>query len=171
MSNILKLCLLRASLCIVSCVSVQSVTAQPLMQADISLAQAQKMVDAVIAECSESDNEVTISVAVVNRAGQPVMQIRADSDSPHNWELTYRKAYTALTYRRTSLDWRDRTAGDSDRAGQRMLSQVIPLGGGAPVMIGDTAIGAVGVSGSPEGQEGDNACAEAGVAAIADELE
>jgi uncharacterized protein GlcG (DUF336 family) len=166
----LKLCLIQASLCMATSMLVQSAIAQPMMQPNISLAQARKMVDAVITECSETGDTVSISVAVVDRAGQPVMQIRADTDSPHNWELTYRKAYTALTYRRTSLDWRDRTAADSDRAGQRMLSKVIPLGGGAPVMIGDRAIGAIGVSGSPDGQEGDNACAEVGVAAIADEL-
>jgi uncharacterized protein GlcG (DUF336 family) len=148
----------------------QAAGAQPRVQHNITLAQARQIVDAVIARCSEPGDLVTVSVAVVDMAGQPVMQVRADTASPHNWELVFRKAYTARVYRRTSLEWRDRTAGDSDRAGQRQLSQVIPLGGGAPVMMGDEAIGGVGVSGSPEGQEGDNACAVAGAAAIADEL-
>ena len=70
---------------------------------------------------------VTVTVAVVDRAGQPVMQVRADTASPHNWELAYRKAYTARTFRRTSLDWRDRSAGESDTAGQRMLANVVSL--------------------------------------------
>jgi len=144
--------------------------AQPLMQANLSVAQAMQIVDAVIAECSRPGDLVTVSVAVVDRAGQPVMQVRADTASTFNWELAYRKAYTALSMRRTSLEWRDRTAGDSDLAGQRSLSDLIPLGGGAPIMMGDQAIGGVGVSGARGGQAGDTACAEAGIAAIADEL-
>ena len=149
---------------------MQAAAAQPRVQHTITLAQARQVVDAVIAKCSEPGELVTVGVAVVDRAGQPVMQVRADTDSPHNWELAFRKAYTARSFRRTSLEWRDRTAGDSDRAGQRLLSNMIPLGGGAPIMMGDEVIGAVGVSGSPDGQEGDNACALAGAAAIADEL-
>ncbi len=147
-----------------------SVNAQPIMQANISLAHAMKIVDAVLAECSQPGDRVTVSVAVVDRAGQPVMQVRADTAAPHNWELVYRKAYTARTFRRNSIDWRDRTAGGADREGQRMLKDVIPLGGGAPIMIGNETIGAVGVSGSPDGQPGDTACAEVGAAAIADDL-
>jgi uncharacterized protein GlcG (DUF336 family) len=147
-----------------------SSSAQPLMQPNISLAQAMQIVDAVIAECSQPGVWVTVSVAVVDRAGQQVMQVRADTASPHNWELAFRKAYTARTYRRTSLEWAKRTAGDSERSGQRMLTHVIPLGGGAPIMMGDQPMGGVGVSGAPGGQPADSACAEVGVAAIADEL-
>ncbi len=147
-----------------------SAYAQPLMQPNISVAQARQIIDAVIAECSRPGDLVTVTVAVVDRAGQPVMQVRADTASPHNWELAYRKAYTARTFRRTSLDWRDRTAGESEASGQRMLANVVPLGGGAPIMMGDQPLGGVGVSGAQGGQPADSACAEAGVAAIADEL-
>ena len=98
-------------------------------------------------------------------------QVRADTASPHNWELAFRKAYTARTFRRTSLDWRDRTAGDAEASGQRALANVIPLGGGVPIMMGDEPLGGVGVSGAGGGQSADSACAAAGVAAIADELE
>ena len=144
--------------------------AQPLMQANISVALARQIVDAVNAECSRPGDLVTVTVAVVDRAGRPVMQVRADTATTFNWELAYRKAYTALSVRRTSLEWRDRTAGDSDLAGQRSLSDLIPLGGGAPIMMGDQAIGGVGVSGASGGQEGDTACAQAAIATIADEL-
>lgn len=145
--------------------------AQVLMQPNVSIAQARLIVDTIIAECSASDDLVTVTIAVVDRAGDPVMQVRADTASPHNWELAYRKAYTARTFRRTSISWRDRTAGDSPLIGQRELSNTVPLGGGAPIMMGDVPLGAVGVSGSSGGQEGDTACAEMGIAAIADQLE
>ncbi len=158
------------SLFIVTGALCLSAYAQPLMQPNISVAQARQIVDAVIAKCSRQEDLVTVSVAVVDRAGLPVMQVRADTASPHNWELAYRKAYTALTYRRSSIDWRNSSAGESETSGQRLLTDVIPLGGGMPIMMGDQALGGVGVSGAQGGQPADNACAETGVAAIADEL-
>jgi uncharacterized protein GlcG (DUF336 family) len=163
---------LRLFLFIVASVIIQSATAQPLMQPNISLAQAMKIVDAVILKCSPPGDLVDVSIAVVDRAGQPVIQVRGDTASTHNWELAYRKAYTALSFRRTSTDWRDRTAGDSERSGQRMLTDVIALGGGIPIMMGGQPIGALAVSGAKGGEAGsaDNACAEAGIAAIAGEL-
>jgi uncharacterized protein GlcG (DUF336 family) len=156
---------------IIAGVSSFAAQGQVLMQPNVSVAQAMKIVDAVIAECNRPGDVVTVTVAVVDRTGRPVMQVRADTASPISWELAYRKAYTALSIRGTSLQWRDITAGDAELAGQRMLSDMIPLGGGAPIMLGEQAIGAVGVSGARGGQPADSACAETGAAAIADELD
>lgn len=148
-----------------------SVQAQTLMQSNISASQARRIIDAIVAECSESDTLVTVTVAVVDRAGQPVMQIRADTASPHNWELAFRKAYTARTFRRPSSDTRDRTTYDMPLAGQRSLSNIAALGGGVPITKGDETIGAIGVSGARGGQPNDEACAMTGLAAIAADLE
>ena len=148
-----------------------TVPAQTLMQANISAAMARKIVDAIVAECGGSGDLLTVTIAVVDRAGAPVMELRADTASPHNWELAFRKAYTARTYRRTTLDVRDRTAGDAPFAGQRLLSNVAALGGGVPIIKDGDGIGGIGVSGAEGGQDGDHACAMAGLAAIADDLE
>jgi uncharacterized protein GlcG (DUF336 family) len=147
------------------------VGAQVLMQPNVSATQARKIIDAVITECSRPGALVTVTVAVVDRAGQPVLQLRADNASPISAELALRKAYTALSARGSSLAWRDRTAGDSELAGQRSLSSMIPLGGGVAVMLGEQPIGAIGVSGAQGGQAADHACAEHGVAAIVNELD
>ena len=133
--------------------------AQLLMQPNISVSQARLIIDTIITECSRPGDLVTVTIAVVDRSGQPVMQVRADT------------SYTARTFRRNSIDWRDRTAGDSELSGQRALNHVVPLGGGAPIMVGDIPVGAVGVSGAGGGREADTACAELGIAAIADDLE
>ncbi len=145
--------------------------AQALMQRNISAAQAMAVVDGVIESCGRDGTLVTVTIAVVDRAGQPRLMLAGDTSSPHNLDLARRKAYTARTFRRPSLEWAGRTAGDSTRAGQRELADVIPLGGGVPIMIGDEPIGAVGVSGAVGGQPADEACAMAGVAAIADQLQ
>ena len=147
------------------------VQAQTLMQRNISAAQAMAVVDGVIESCGRNGGLVPVTIAVVDRAGQPRLRLAGDTSSPHNLDLARRKAYTARTFRRPSLEWAGRTAGDSTRAGQRQLADVIPLGGGVPIMIGDEPIGAVGVSGAVGGQPADEACAMAGVAAIAEQLQ
>ena len=145
--------------------------AQTLNQPNISAAQARQIIDAIIAECSGPGDLLTVTIAVVDRAGQPVMEVRADTASPHNWELAFRKAYTARTFRRSTIDTRDRTGAGAPLADQRSLTNVAALGGGVPIMLGDDGIGGIGVSGAMGGQEGDHACAMAGLAAIADQLE
>ena len=108
------------------------------------------------------------SVAVVDRAGRMRVFISSDNPSPHSLELARRKAYTARTFRRSTLEWRDSTEPGKDAAGQRQLGEVIPLGGGYPINVGNDTIGGVGVSGN--NQAGDEACAKAGVEKVADKL-
>lgn len=148
-----------------------SAEAQVLTQKNISVAQAQAAANAAIDSCGRANGQVTVTVAVVDRAGDVRVIVNGDTASPHNLELARRKAYTARTFRRPSLEWAQGTAGDSPQAGQRQLNDVIPLGGGVPIMIGDEAIGAIGVSGAVGGQPADEACARAGVAAIAAQLQ
>jgi uncharacterized protein GlcG (DUF336 family) len=154
-----------------SSTAARNAHAQVLMQPNISVAQARLIVDTIITECSTSDELVTVTIAVVDRMGLPVMQVRADTASPHNWELAFRKAYTARTFRRTSLSLRDRYLSEPTITGQRVLSNIVALGGGVPIMMGDVPIGAVGVSGAVGGQESDTACAQMGIDAISDQLE
>lgn len=140
--------------------------AQVQSERDITWKLGLAIAEGAIAACAKIN--VPITVAVVDRAGRVRVFIAPDNPSPHNFELARRKAYTARTFRRPSLDWAQQTKGDSDNAGQRLLADVIPLGGGVPINVGNDTIGAVGVSGSS--QTGDDACARAGVAAVADQL-
>jgi uncharacterized protein GlcG (DUF336 family) len=119
-----------------------------------------------IAECEKTGNDV--SVAVVDRAGRLRGFLQGDKAAPHNIELAQRKAYTARTFGRTSAEWAERTGPNLELAGQRELEHVIPLRGGVPIKVGNETIGAVGVSGSTSG--GDEGCAIAGVAKVADQL-
>ena len=61
-----------------------------------------------------------------------------------------------------------RTAETPELAAQRELADVIALRGGVPIKVGAETIGAVGVSGSSA--EGDEKCAMAGLAKVADQL-
>jgi uncharacterized protein GlcG (DUF336 family) len=83
-------------------------------------------------------------------------------------EMARRKAYTARMFRSTTLDFQKRTAPDMPNAAQRDVADILALGGGAPILVGNDAVGGVGSAGST--QEQDDACAKAGVAKVADLL-
>ena len=136
---------------------------QVLMQRDVSLRMALTIAEAALAECG-----VNTSVAVVDRAGRLRVFLQADRANPHNIELARRKAYTARTFGRSSAEWAKRTTEMPEIAAQRELADVIALRGGVPIKVGNETIGAVGVSGSSS--EGDEKCAMAGVAKVADQL-
>lgn len=145
-------------------VSIAGTThAQVLTQRDVSLRMA-----VTIAETASQECGVNASVAVVDRAGRLKVFLQGDNANPHNIELARRKAYTARTFRQPSSAWAKRT--ETINTGQRMLADVIPLGGGMPINIGEETIGAVGLSGAPGGQEQEEACAKAGIAKVADQL-
>jgi uncharacterized protein GlcG (DUF336 family) len=51
----------------------------------------------------------------------------------------------------------------------RQIPDTIAVGGGVPIKVGDVTIGGVGVSGAPAGEK-DEACANAGIAKVAEYL-
>jgi len=108
-----------------------------------------------------------VSVAVVDREGKVVLLMRGNTAAPHNLGLARRKAYTANMFKMTTLAWRDKSMPGQPAASERDMPDVIPLGGGVPIMVGGEVIGAVGASGTKGGQEGDTACAQAGADAAA----
>jgi uncharacterized protein GlcG (DUF336 family) len=140
-----------------------SASAQVLMEKNVSIRMALTIAETALAECTSR-----VSVAVVDRAGRLKVFLQGDGASPHNLELARRKAYTANTFGRTSIDWAKRT--ETNVPGQRALSEVIPLQGGVPIKAGEETIGAVGLSGAPNGGEQEEACGKAGIAKVADQL-
>jgi len=121
-------------------------------------------------ECMRPDFK-DITMVIVDRAGLIAFQAAPDNVSPHNLELSFRKAYTGRTFRAPSIVWRDRTKEGSDTFGQRQLVNTVPLGGGYPIMIGNEVAGGVGVSGTPGGQPADNDCAKKVAEAIAADMQ
>jgi uncharacterized protein GlcG (DUF336 family) len=156
---------LAAAAAVAALIAVPGYTgAQVLNEKNISIKMALAIAETALTECTPR-----VSVAVLDRAGRMRVFLQGDNASPHNLELARRKAYTALTFRRPSAEWAKRTA-EGDVTGQRSLSDVTPLGGGVPIMIGEDAVGSVGLSGAPGGQPKEEACAKAGIAKVADQL-
>jgi uncharacterized protein GlcG (DUF336 family) len=136
-----------------------------ISERNVSMQLARTIADAAM-QCATDGG---LSVAVVDRSGQLKVLLRGDGSPPHGTELARRKAYTSRTFRRPSLEWAKRS--ETDLVGQRSLAEVIPLGGGMPIKVGNETIGAIGVSGTTGGQQGDEDCAKAAIAKAADQLQ
>ena len=159
--------LIRRSLFMAVLVVVPAVAgAQGLVtQKALSLGLARTIAEAALTECKSKG--FATSVAVVDRAGQVLVLLRDENASAQTAEMSRRKAYTARMFRTSTMEFQKRTA-DPLYAAQRDVADILALGGGVPIQIGDDVIGGVGSSGSSQVQ--DDACARAGVAKVADLL-
>ena len=134
-------------------------------QKNVSLAMAQTIAQAALAQCESMGFKV--SAAVVDRGGLTIVMLRGDGAGLHTPEGAERKAYTARTFSQPSADFVKRLSDRPDTAGSRQYTRVLALGGGLPIKAGNEVVGAVGVSGSP-GK--DDVCSQAGIDKVADQL-
>jgi uncharacterized protein GlcG (DUF336 family) len=134
-------------------------------QKNISLAMAQTIAQAALAQCESMGFKV--SGAVVDRSGLTIVMLRGDGAGLHTPEGAERKAYTARTFSQPSADFVKRLSERPDTVGSRQYTRVLALGGGLPVKAGNEVVGAVGISGSP-GK--DDVCSQAGIDKVADQL-
>lgn len=134
-------------------------------QRNLSLAMAKTVAEAALAACQAKGYHT--AVAVVDRAGQVLVILRDEQATAQHAEMARRKAYTARMFRITTTEFQKRTA-DPPYAAQRDLPDILALGGGAPIQVGNETVGGVGSAGST--LEQDDACAKAGIAKVADLL-
>lgn len=141
-------------------------SAQLLQRKDLSAAMALTIAETAIATCKA--NGYAVSVTVVGRNGETIVQVRGDNTGPHTMENSMRKAYTARTFRIPSGEMVKRLK-DNPTLGTIHLSNIIALAGALQIKIGEETIGAIGVSGAPGGEK-DEVCAQAGIDKVADQL-
>ena len=142
------------------------ITAQGVvMQRNLSLGMAKAIAEGAIAACKAKG--FNTSAAVVDRAGQVMVILRDEQATAQTVEMARRKAYTALMFRTSTLEFQKRTT-DPAFAAQRDVADILALGGGVPIAVGSEIVGGVGSSGSS--QDMDDACARAGLAKVADLL-
>jgi len=134
-------------------------------QRNLSLPIAKTIAEAALAACKSKG--FNTAVAVVDRAGQVMVILRDEQATAQQVEMARRKAYTARMFRTSTLEFQKRTS-DPAYAPQRELPDILALGGGVPIQVGNDVIGGVGSSGS--NQDNDDACARAGVAKVAELL-
>jgi uncharacterized protein GlcG (DUF336 family) len=140
--------------------------AQLVAHKDISSAMALTMAETAIATCKA--NGYNVSANVVGLTGEVIVAMRGDGTGPHTLENSFKKAYTARAFRRSSGDFGD-SLKDNFTAGALHLSNIVTARGALPITAGEDVIGAIGVSGAPGGEK-DEVCAKAGIDKVADDL-
>lgn len=126
-----------------------------------------KAVNAAMTHCRKNGYQVT--VAVVDRMGNMQAMLRDRYAGAHTPETARRKAWTATSFRTNTSDLVAPTQSGQQQSGVRHVAGALMLGGGVLIDAGGSLVGAIGVSGAPNG-EADDACALAGIAAIEDDI-
>jgi uncharacterized protein GlcG (DUF336 family) len=139
---------------------------QLITHKDLSAAMALTIAQTALNTCVGSGYHV--SVTVLGRNAEVLVQVRGDGAAPHTIENSFRKAYTSRTFRVPSGEIAKRVKDDPS-VFMIHLNNVIAAEGALPIKVGDDVVGAVGVSGSPGGDK-DAVCAQAGIDKVADQL-
>jgi uncharacterized protein GlcG (DUF336 family) len=153
-----------ATFVMVGAFSIAALSQDLLTQKVISMDMAQTMAQAAVMQCRADGYRV--SATVLDNGGNLKVVIRDDGAGVGTIDLSHRKAYSAVIFRRTS--------GETAKAFGAMtpppnIAGAVMLAGGVPIKVGTETIGAIGVSGAPGGDK-DEACANAGIAKIAEKL-
>ena len=157
---------LRLTAVALACTLALPASAQLLARKDLSLATALTIAQTTVDTCKSQGYGV--SVAVVGRNGELLVHLRGDNTGPHTMENSFRKAYTSRTFRIPSAEMAKRLK-ENPTLGQVYLTKIVPAGGALPIKVGEEVIGAVGASGAPGGEK-DEACVQAGIDKVADQL-
>ena len=141
----------------------------------LSLDMAMAMAQGSLEKCRSLNYKC--AVTVLGATGRTIIAFEDDGANLHRFDVSHKKAYTALVYRRPSKEvvegWSKKTAEPTPLLEGTMpnppIEGTIDMGGGIPILAGNEVIGAIAVSGAP-GWDMDEACAKAGLAKVADKL-
>lgn len=141
----------------------ESFTTFRVLKPELSLEAAR----AALEDCRERGYQVAVSVT--DRFGVLQVTIRDQLAGAHTPDTSFRKAWTAASFRTGTSE-----LGQLTESGEawaiRNVTNALPLGGGVRILSGEgDMVAAIGVSGAPSGAE-DEACANAGIAAIDDRI-
>ena len=137
-------------------------SATVLNEPNISVRMAQQVARTALRQCRRDGFRV--SVTVVDRAGLVKATLRDDGTGPHTLGSSFRKAYTAVSLRRSTAELAKLVVDVPTVEGLRDMDEnILLLAGGLPITFnGGEVIGGVGVGGAPGGQF-DESCAQAGI--------
>jgi uncharacterized protein GlcG (DUF336 family) len=97
----------------------------------------------------------TVSVAIVDASGIPILMVRGDGVGPHNTEAARRKAFTALSTKTPTLLLLRNADANPDTKNLNTLPELLLLSGGAPIWYKGNIIGSIGVAGGGSAENDD----------------
>jgi uncharacterized protein GlcG (DUF336 family) len=158
------------TLAVIALTGISAATADPLPTETfkvLPLTLAVEAAQAAIAACKADGFAVT--AAVVDRAGNLQVLLAGDGVSVLSRDITRRKAYTAAVRRIATTELAKAIAAPGAFNPTLYDTQMVAVGGGVPIKLGNQVIGGIGVGGTPSGEK-DEACANAGIAKVSDRL-
>ena len=120
---------------------------------------------AAIDKCRKEGVQVTVTV--IDRGGDAQVVLRDTLSMDISIPISHKKAYTAMEFNAPTSELENRFPGAYSVP---KLDELLMSAGGIPINIGGNIIGGIGVSGAPSGLT-DEACAQAGLAAVREDLE
>jgi uncharacterized protein GlcG (DUF336 family) len=123
---------------------------------------------AAMAACRAQGYQV--GVAIVDRSGLTQVFLRDRFAGAHTLDVATNKAWTAASFRTSTMALASATQPGQPMSGIRSTPRMLAIGGGLVIEGGGSIYGGIGVSGGPGGDT-DEACARAGIKAIADKIE
>lgn len=97
-----------------------------------------------------------VSIAILNSSGVTLLLLKGDNVGPHNTEASRRKAYTSLSTKTPSYILMQNAEKSTDAKNLNTLSELLLLGGGAPIFKDGNLVGGIGVSGGGGGENDHN---------------
>src|SRR5437868_1166483 len=156
-----KLALLSAAAALASSAAfAQELITQKVLSLDVANAIAHGALD----QCRADGYRVTVTI--VDSSGMIKVQMHDDGAGPHTMDFSRKKAFSALTFKRTSAETGKAWAAAPPAP---LITDAVGTPGGVPIKAGNDVIGAIGVSGAPGGDK-DEACSNAGIAKVASKL-
>ena len=147
--------------------AADAIPAQPLTVniKRLSLDTALRIGKAAINKCREEG--VQISVTVVDRGGHEQVMLRDVLAMDVSTPISKKKAYTAMSFNSPTSALINRFEGAYSVP---KIDELILAAGGIPITVAGNIMGGIGVSGAPSGLT-DELCAQAGLAAVLEDLE
>ncbi|WP_214413996.1 GlcG/HbpS family heme-binding protein [Sphaerisporangium fuscum] len=140
--------------------------AQAVVQTDVLSADAALTIaDAAMKEAVKGKQRVT--VVIVDRSGATRLVLKGDGAGPQTEESARRKAFTAVSFGRTTSELGKSVTGEGPTIAD--IPGTLFLGGGVPVASGGVLVAGIGVGGAPSGDI-DEAIAQAGLKAVTGRL-
>ena len=131
----------------------------------MSLDTALKMGKAAIDMCRKKG--VQVAVTIIDRGGHPQVILRDVLAMDLTLAISKQKAYTAMSFNSATSKLIGRFTSPFSIG---KIEGIVVSAGGLPINAGGNILGGIGVSGAPSG-ETDESCAQAGLDAVADDLE
>ena len=128
----------------------------------INLETAKRVAAAALAEVRK--NNWAMAVAITDTTGELVYFEKMDHTQLGSVTVAQAKARSSARFKRATKAFQDGLTATPDGLRILGIEGAVPVEGGAPIVIDDKVVGAIGVSGGTSPQDGQ--CAAAGLAAL-----